>query len=415
MIIDILCILNEKIKALDIDEGDIIKAIDQKAYIHIFDNVKDFRQKGKVTYPLHDLLMMILICVFELGRTSYLAIADYIYISRNEFCKLGLLKDTANIPSHDTIRRVLSNLDSESLLEEALNGFYNFLSSLERNVKKDYEYTHTCIDGKENRGSGRHKGSGTPKGNIGHLNVLSKGTMTCIYSETIEKKDSEITAAQKILEKMDLKRKVITADALHCQRKTTEIIDDRKGRYVICVKDNQALLKEEIASRFSRYKYSTYTKENRIIDIYHLPKGYSTDGFKGLKCFARMANTSKNRKGTRYFISNSNDDELIAEAVLDRWSIENDLHKVKDDYLHEDMFHGTDKVANKNVAILNNIAVQLVYLYMAITGECLRISKAQFRKYPLDTINYILAFMGSVEIIDKIVKELKKDKRKPRK
>ena len=148
-----------------------------------------------------------------MGKVSYLAIADRIYTKREAFKKLGLIQDTTRLPSHDTIRRILTNIDSTSLLEETLYGFYNFLKSLERNVKKDHEYSHTGIDGKENCGSGRHKDSVKPKGNLGHLNVLDSGAMTCLYSE--------IKLCQTILEDLDLKRKLITADAIHCQKNSS--------------------------------------------------------------------------------------------------------------------------------------------------------------------------------------------------
>lgn len=415
MIIDILCVLNEKIKKLDISEDDLLRVTDKDAYIHLFSNVKDFRQSSKITYKLENILLLVLLCIFEMGKVSYLAIADRIYTRRKDFKKMGLIKDIDKLPSHDTIRRILSNLDSDSLFSETLNGFYNFLKSLEKNIKKDYEYNHTGIDGKEMCGSGRSKDSLRPKSNLGHLNILDTGTMTCLVSASLDKKESEIIKAQDLLKEMDLKRKIVTADALHCQKETARIISERKGRYVLCAKDNQSLLKDEIISRFNKYHFSSYKEDTRIIDIYHLPKNYSCDGFSDMKTFIRLINHKKKREVTRYFISNSNDDELIKEAILLRWSIENDLHKVKDTFLGEDLFHGTDKKANQNIALLNNIAIQLIYIYKAISDKELRRCKDEFRVYPLDTINCILSFMASSELIDKIVSELKKDKRRGRK
>ena len=59
-----------------------------------------------------------------------------------------------------------------------------------RGMSKKIMSSHTGIDGKES--CGRHKDSVKPKGNLGHLNVLDSGTMTCLYSETLDQKDSEI-------------------------------------------------------------------------------------------------------------------------------------------------------------------------------------------------------------------------------
>ena len=51
MIVDILLIMSEKIKELDIKTDDIV--IDYRSYLHLFSSVKDFRQKGKVISLTH--------------------------------------------------------------------------------------------------------------------------------------------------------------------------------------------------------------------------------------------------------------------------------------------------------------------------------------------------------------------------
>lgn len=42
MIIDILCVLNEKVKKLDISEDDLLRITDKDAYIHLFSNLQSF-------------------------------------------------------------------------------------------------------------------------------------------------------------------------------------------------------------------------------------------------------------------------------------------------------------------------------------------------------------------------------------
>ena len=126
-----------------------------------------------------------------------------------------------------------------------------------------------------------------------------------------------------------------------------------------------------------------------------------------------MTNKRGKREYTRYFITNTTDEELMIEGLIHR-SIENDLHNTKDVFLGEDKFHGTDAKANKNVTILNNIAVQLIYILRSITGDELRRCKDRFKVYPLDTISLILSFMASEDIITRLTIELKKEKKRPR-
>ena len=54
--------------------------------------------------------------------------------------------------------------------------------------------------------------------------------------------DSEILAARALLECMDLSGQLVTADALHCQNETAQVILDRGGDYLLRLKDNRPAL-----------------------------------------------------------------------------------------------------------------------------------------------------------------------------
>ena len=71
---------------------------------------------------------------------------------------------------------------------------------------------------------------------------------------------------------------------------------------------------------------------------------------------------------TKYFISNTNKESLLVDGISKRWGIENDLHREKDLYLNEDAIHSTDKNTLNAFAILNNLAMEILILYAAITG-----------------------------------------------
>jgi predicted transposase YbfD/YdcC len=50
-----------------------------------------------------------------------------------------------------------------------------------------------------------------------------------------------------VLNVLNVKGATVTVDAMNTQRKIAERIIDKKGDYVMCVKDNQKTLREEIA------------------------------------------------------------------------------------------------------------------------------------------------------------------------
>lgn len=65
----------------------------------------------------------------------------------------------------------------------------------------------------------------------------------------VHQKTNEIPVSQEVLSTMKLRKVMITADAIHCQRKTADIIHQKKGYYLLTVKENQELLLEEIPKK----------------------------------------------------------------------------------------------------------------------------------------------------------------------
>ena len=57
-----------------------------------------------------------------------------------------------------------------------------------------------------------------------------------LAQETIHEKSNEIPAFQQMLTYLDVQGKTVTADAMHCQRRTSEAIVARKGNYVFGLK-----------------------------------------------------------------------------------------------------------------------------------------------------------------------------------
>lgn len=369
--------------------------------------------QGKVIFKLANILMLIFLAIIQGGKMSFTGIEDYIEANKRKFEKYGLIEN-GNCPSHDTIRRILTMLDSDALYQSTLDGFYNFLLSLENNLRKQGDYKHLGFNGKEMRGSGRSKETKNPKGNIAMLNIYDSGLMTAVFSEPIDTKESEIPIARSLLGKMNLKNVVATANALHCQTDTAELIASKKVIYILAVKGNQPSLQQEIQSRFNnpRVKIQTYERDHRTIEIVSLPKNYVLkDEWKGLKSFARMTSTKRKDTCIMYFISNTSDPQLIIEGIESRWMIEDGYHKPKDLIFNEDVCRSTDKNALHNIAILNNLALQLFNMYQMISGKIFRKAKVYFQFNPIECLNTILGVMSSEEIVDRLVKELKKHKR----
>ncbi|MDR2487805.1 MAG: ISAs1 family transposase [Clostridiales Family XIII bacterium] len=414
-ILDSMAVITEAFAQIDISEDEMLAISSKIDFVHIFDNIPDLRMKGKVTYRLADILFLVFWVKLSKRTNCFMEIAVHIKINRRLYERYGLIKD-GQCPSHDTIRRVMMSLDADALYEETVNRFYEFLLSLEDEIRKSGTYRHLAMDGKSVNGSGRADDTKSPKANQHVFNVYDCGLFTCIHSEPIDKKTNEIPVGQHILEKMNLKKTVVTADAMHCQKKTASIIHNKKGVYVLTVKDNQPLLLEEICARFNKTpeKVHRHEREKRIVDILLLPKGYATDGFTGMKAFVQMTSSAGKSVCKRCFITNTINEELICEAIEGRWMIENDLHKEKDTFLYEDRIRFTDKNAVHNMAVMNNLAIQLVRIYQAVAEPNLYTAKLTVYDLPVESIQRILAVMNSAEIIRMVKSELRAKKKPTR-
>jgi predicted transposase YbfD/YdcC len=402
-----MAIFTEAFSQIDISEEEILTISSRIDFVHLFDGIPDSRMQGKIKYRLPDLLFLIFLVKLRERTNCFMEIAGHIKINRKLYEKYGLIKNE-QCPSHDTIRRVMMMVDGDALYQEIVNRFHGFLRSLEDEIRGSSAYRHLAMDGKSVNGSGRADGTKNPKANQHILNIYDCGLSTCIYSESIDEKTNEIPVGQAILEKMELKKTVVTADAMHCQKKTASIIHAGKGVYVLTVKDNQSLLLEEIRTRFEKSpgKIHRHEREKRIIEILPLPKSYATDGFTGMKVFVRMTSSAGKGIAERCFIANTVNEELICEAIEGRWMIENDLHKEKDTFFYEDRIRFTNKNAVHNMAIMNNLAMQIVRIYQAVAEPDLYMAKLTVHDLPVESVQRILAVMSSDEIIKTIKSKL---------
>ena len=375
---------------------------DIRFFLHLLDKIPDFRDNKLIDYSLSNLLLISLILIMKGEFKSFSYASQYISVYKQDFIKMGLIIND-KVPSHDTLRRMFMLLDANSIKEIIINNLNSFLTKILNNYSSSKKEL-ISIDGKEFKGSGRSINSKKKMNNKNVLNVYNSSKEICIYSNPLDDKESEIKEAQEILNKYNLKNIVVTGDALHCQKRTCEIIVNKKGDYVFTVKENQSALLEEMKTRIVNSK-SIISKSYNDCDysILLLPSTYKGLEFAGQKAFIKMISNKRknqniNKQTERYFLSSIKDPQIIVEAIDNRWKIENDLHKTKDEFFVEDNYKFTDKNAIKVMAALNNIA----YSFFRITASFLQektptITKIKFNKDPMEILEKITPLLNSRE------------------
>lgn len=369
------------------------KVIEQ--LLHIVSEVTDFRDQMKIHYKLDHLLCICVLIALRGKFTSFLYVEDYIELNQKEFIRLGLI-EKGKIPSHDTLRRLFMCLDVNELRDCLLYRIRDFLKKLcEADESSRNKTTLLSVDGKTFNGSGR-KGK---QANINVLNIYNASSGICLSSTPLVNKESEIPEAQRLLLKFNLEHTLVTADALHCQKNTCQIIIRKKGNYLFKVKENQLSLLNEIKARFGKIKKHKIVKYNQCeYEFYHLEDGYIGDEWPEAKVYARMVSHKRIHQADynpedQYFITSCSDENLIMEGIDNRWCIEGDFHQFKDLYTEEDACTFTDKNAVKCMAVINNIVYAIFRITAAINNEPMRKTRIRYEDHPIEMIRVVLPIL----------------------
>jgi len=205
-----------------------------------------------------------------------------------------------------------------------------------------------------------------------------------------KEKTNEIPVFQEMLPYLDIKGKTITADAMHCQKDTCEMIIARGGNYVFGLKGNHKLLKNDVAEFFDN------SENADKIEVFGPPveKGngrvtqrifyrandpmqfYGAENWKGIKSVFAVRRIVTTKHGTSdetcYYISSldSRPESLLA-VVRDHWKIES-MHWMLDVVFSEDYHVTSSENAHKTLNILRKFALLLHRTY--IKENNLRIS-----------------------------------------
>lgn len=184
-------------------------------------------------------MLATVVCAVMCGARGFEAIAQWIHAHPPKVWYL--LGFTRRPPTSGAFRYLLLKLAPE-VLEEQLRQWAE--EGLDQRVSEG-DLEAVCLDGKT------LCGTLTPHARALQLLSLLDQKIGCVLSQMAVPGDTnEAKAALQILETLVLDGRVVTADAMFCQRDVCEKIVDREGHYLIVVKDNQPELKEAIAAEF---------------------------------------------------------------------------------------------------------------------------------------------------------------------
>jgi predicted transposase YbfD/YdcC len=314
---------------------------------------------------LHDVTELLFIALLATlcGATTCCDMA--LFARTKEELLRSVLELKYGVPSHDTFSRVFRLLDPKGF-EQA---FQRFMRAFAASLKLKRTKGVVAIDGKALRGAYERGRSHMPA-----LMVTAWGAQTRMSLANVLAEDGgEAAAARALIDLLQLKGCVVTADALHCRRDTAEAILARKGDYVLSLKDNQPKLllaaKTAIAAArrrkgkrsAPRTELSHGRKENRIAVVASAKAIAQELDFPGLAAFGMIrSKRGKDKTIERYYLlSRHYSPTQLLTIVREHWGIENRLHWTLDVVLDEDLARNRKDNAPANLAILRRLALNI--------------------------------------------------------
>jgi predicted transposase YbfD/YdcC len=233
---------------------------------------------------------------------------------------------------------------------------------------------HINIDGKTIRGSGKGE-----KNAVHGVSAWVGAEEIVLGQLAVDEKSNEITAIPKLLELFEVRGATITIDAMGCQTEIAKKIREKKGNYIVAVKDNQKTLHQDIREYFEGLEQGAIrelpedvwkTEEARnhgrveqrevrsVTDIGWLEgKG----AWKEKKTIIQYRWWRNGIMTDSYYISNADMSALeFYHCIRGHWSIENRLHWSLDMVFGEDAGKVSKGHAPENLNIVRKVALSLL-------------------------------------------------------
>lgn len=343
-----------------------------------FAEVPDPRRRQGRRYPLAAILTLAVAAIVA-NHGSVLAIAEW---GANQSAEMltWLGFPQGQTPHQSTLTRLFQRLEPAAVTM-ALSAYVEPAARAAAGRGRQ----GIAIDGKAQRG--RLAFAGDPQTPVQELAaychdrgiVLAQVPVT----GTADKAEAELTVAPDLLAQLDWHNRVLTGDALYCQRTLCQQVLDAGGDYLFLVKANQPALFDDLRILFdppfarppltdARDAQTIDQGHGRYDDTRTLIASTDLIGYTrwpGLAQVFRLERTwwanGKRHRTLRYGITSLPPTVASAERLLalrrGHWTIENQLHWVKDVSLGEDRSTVHRGVGPTIMATLRDTAVSVLH------------------------------------------------------
>jgi predicted transposase YbfD/YdcC len=342
-------------------------------FLRHFKDLPDPRQRGKVTYPLAEVLLLSLLAVLA-GAESFVDIARFGEKKRDLLRRFRPFRD--GTPSHDHLGDIFATLDAERF-QGCFVSWVAALTGAPAGV--------IAIDGKTSRRSCQKKGGKAP---IHMVSAFAARQRLVLGQVKVADKSNEIVAIPKLLDMLAIEGAIVTIDAMGCQRDIAQKIIDKKADYVLALKGNQGSLREDVEVFVAEQKAAGFadttisrdetvdgdhgrieTRTTTVIhDVAWLQERHRWPGLKAVVVVDSIREipgptpaSDKIERETRLYITSlAVLATLLGPIVRSHWAVENSLHWVMDMIFRDDECRIRTDHAPANFTTIKHMAHNLI-------------------------------------------------------
>jgi predicted transposase YbfD/YdcC len=339
-------------------------------FLEHFETIKDPRLNNH--NRRHDLMDILVIAILGTicGADGWNELTEFA-CAKKKWLKTFLSLPNG-IPSHDTFARVFALIDPKDFNRS----FSEWIESLSLNLNQEI----IAVDGKTVRGSHQRKKG---QGPIHLVSAWAAQHNLMLAQVKTADKSNEIEAIPRLLKMIDIKDSIVTIDAMGCQQKIANQIISQGADYILCLKENQPHLYEDVTSIFETAETRLFkkilnlrriekikdhgrveTRRYTLISardplLFHLRwPGMNSLGI--LEVTRTMDNEVTRSK--RFFITTIAYEKIddFMRGVRKHWGIEINLHWSLDVSFKEDYSRVRAGHASENLATVRRVALNLL-------------------------------------------------------
>ena len=336
-------------------------------FLRYFEDLPDPRQRGKVTYPLDEVVLLCLLAVLA-GAETFVDIARFGEKKRDLLRRFRPFVD--GTPSHDHLGDIFATLDAAAF-QRCFVAWVASLTGTSAEV--------IAIDGKTSRRSHQKKGG---KEAIHMVSAFAARQRLVLGQIKVADKSNEIVAIPKLLDMLAIEEVIVTIDAMGCQREIAQKIMAKKADYVLALKGNQGTLREDVELFAAEQKAKGFkdtlisqdqtvdgdhgrieTRTTTVIhDVVWLQQRHAWPGLNGIVMVESSREfTDKIERETRFYITSLTlQAGHLGPIVRSHWAVENSLHWVMDMTFRDDECRVRTNHAPANFTTVKHMAHNLI-------------------------------------------------------